>query len=436
ADGKTLASFGHEQPQVKKVVVALCDLPSGKRRGVIAGLGDTGWVSALALSPDGKRLAWAGDGGQLRLHDVATDKQLLELDAKVPARRHVLDCTFSPDGKVLATQLTDRAVLLLDCATGDLRPERGEAAPGPLSPGRYRGSRLAFSADGKTLAAPSSGHLVRLLDPATGQSPPVPDGPTAGLRTLRLARDGREVTAQDMAGHLFRWEVAAGKPLPLTTAEEKVSGVQFQSRDSGVVGVLLDENTLALRTAKDAREISTIALPKLDQRHKLDMEKIDTWAGLLFTPDGRTVVTRGGDRQTLCVWQVGDGKKLREVRVERSGLVEATGSGRWIPGFGIGDVCLAPDGMTLVVYFWGHYGQGRHFGRWDRKDEIILLSLSTGKEVRSWQLPSGPVRRVAVSPDGRVLVVSSLAAGLALWELATGQERASRAGPCEDCLVF
>src|SRR5262249_4295463 len=107
-----------------------------------------------------------------------------------------------------------------------------------------------------------------------------------------------------------------------------------------------------------------------------------------------------------------------------------------IPGFGIGDVCLAPDGMTLVVYFWGHYGQGRHFGRWDRKDEIILLSLSTGKEVRSWQLPSGPVRRVAVSPDGRVLVVSSLAAGLALWELATGQERASRAGPCEDCLVF
>jgi RNA polymerase sigma factor (sigma-70 family) len=436
ADGKTLASFGHEQPQVRKVVVALWDLPSGKRRSVIAGPGGTGWVSALALSPDGKRLAWAGDGGQLRLHDAAADKQLLELDAKVPARRHVLDCTFSPDGKLLATQLTDGAVLLWDSATGDLRPERGEAASGPFSPGRYRGSRLAFSADGQTLAAPSSGHLVRLLDPATGKPLPVPVAPTAGLRTPLLSRDGREVTAQDSSGHLFRWAVATGKPLPLTTGEEKVSGPWFQSRDGGVVAVLRDENTFALRTAKDAREISTLALPKLDQRHKLDMERIDTWAGLLFAPDGRTVVTRGGDRRTLCAWQDGDGKKLRDVRVERSDLVEATGSGRWIPGFGIGDVCLAPDGMTLVVYFWGHYGKGRDFGRWDRKDEIILFSLATGKEVRSWQLPPGPVRRVAVSPSGRVLVVSSPAAGLALWELATGQERAALAGRGEDCLAF
>jgi hypothetical protein len=28
------------------------------------------------------------------------------------------------------------------------------------------------------------------------------------------------------------------------------------------------------------------------------MATIETWAGLLFTPDGRTVIPRGGDRQT------------------------------------------------------------------------------------------------------------------------------------------
>src|SRR5262249_15666872 len=66
ADGKTLASFGHEQPQVKKVVVALCDLPSGKRRGVIAGLGHTGGVSALARSPARQRPAVAARGRPLR----------------------------------------------------------------------------------------------------------------------------------------------------------------------------------------------------------------------------------------------------------------------------------------------------------------------------------------------------------------------------------
>src|SRR5262249_10814744 len=101
-----LATFGHEQGQVKKVCGPLGDVQTGKPRRAITGIGGTAWVSALALSPDGNVLAWASESGQLRLHDLKADKQRFQMDAQLLAKSFVLDCVFSPDGKTLATQLT------------------------------------------------------------------------------------------------------------------------------------------------------------------------------------------------------------------------------------------------------------------------------------------------------------------------------------------
>src|SRR5262249_954973 len=159
-----------------------------------------------------------------------------------------------------------------------------------------------------------------------------------------------------------RWEVATGKPLPITTGT--VQGRKFLSPDGRILAVLKGEDQVALLEGDSGKEIGTIRLPHWGELHKLDMTTIDTWAGLLFTADGRTLITRGADRQTLCLWKVPDGKKLRELRVERDDLVPTTGSGRWIPGFGIGDVALLADGATLAVYFWGHYRRAKPWGHW------------------------------------------------------------------------
>jgi RNA polymerase sigma factor (sigma-70 family) len=68
------------------------------------------WGQAMAFSPDGKRLAWAGDD-LLAVHDAATGEQLL--------RRQGFDASayslaFSPGGTRLATGLSNATVLVWD----------------------------------------------------------------------------------------------------------------------------------------------------------------------------------------------------------------------------------------------------------------------------------------------------------------------------------
>jgi len=56
------------------------------------------WISAIAISPDGKTLASGGLDGTIQLWDLATGT----LQASLPAR-HVTVLAFSPDGRLLAS---------------------------------------------------------------------------------------------------------------------------------------------------------------------------------------------------------------------------------------------------------------------------------------------------------------------------------------------
>jgi RNA polymerase sigma factor (sigma-70 family) len=435
--GGVLVSLGYEEGQVRNVVVGIWDTETGKPRRVIRGIGGKFWLSAVALSTDGKLLAWASESGQFRLHDLAADKQLFQMDREVPETQFIIRCIFSRDG-TLATQLADGTLRLWDSTTGKPRPQKSDLTPEPLPFVRGVPRRqLAFTPDGKTLAAGSSLHLVRLLNLDGGEPGkvlPLKDGHSADVRALLLSSDGREICTQDRRGQVRRWDVATGKPLP-TPMEKAPNGPRFLSADGRILAVCVDDNRVSLRQADSGEEISALRLPALDQRHKLDMQTIDIWSGVLFTPDGQTAVTRGRDRQTLLLWQVSDGKELRPVRVQRQGLVEAIGSGRWIPGFGISDVALLADGATLAVSFWGHYGKANPFDLSNRKDEIIFFALKTGQENGSIRLTEVPPRRLAASPTGRVLATSDGKNTISLLELASGQQRVRFTGQ-GDCLAF
>jgi WD40 repeat protein len=121
------------------------------------GLGDLGNYTVMALSPDGTRLAWAGET-RLLLYDLAGKRPIAEQALAVKARA----VTFSPDGKLLAYGGFDRLAHVLDAATGKalLRLE------GHLSPV----FDLAFAPDSQTLATASLDRSVRLWDARTGEA--------------------------------------------------------------------------------------------------------------------------------------------------------------------------------------------------------------------------------------------------------------------------
>lgn len=54
-----------------------------------------------------------------------------------------------------------------------------------------------------------------------------------------------------------------------------------------------------------------------------------------------------------------------------------------------------------------------------------LCEVATGKLVRIFNIPQPTIRTFAFSADGRMLAITNLDRSISLWEVATGQERAS-----------
>ena len=106
-------------------------------------LGDRQDASLVAFSPDGRLLASAGRGADIRIWDVTTARRLYTLKGHSASA-----ITFSPDGKLLASAETRSGVLLWDVQSGKQQ--------GKLEVPRDRGwirhiYCLAFRPDGKTL---------------------------------------------------------------------------------------------------------------------------------------------------------------------------------------------------------------------------------------------------------------------------------------------
>jgi WD40 repeat protein len=115
-------------------------------------------VSALAFSPDGARLAVAGEDVSLRVIDAAGGKQLMAFaygtlsgSGTNTRTEHI---AFTPDGGKLVTTAQDRHLRLHEAATGKLLGEPFRV-PGGVS-------ALAISADGKTVfTGDNDGRLQR-----------------------------------------------------------------------------------------------------------------------------------------------------------------------------------------------------------------------------------------------------------------------------------
>jgi WD40 repeat protein len=120
-DGKTLATGSWER---RGHPIQLWKVESGES---LSQLGEkTGAVNALAFSPDGKWLAWAGwSWGQnfndIHLWELATGKEI----HRFTGQRGGINClSFSPDGKLLASGAHDSTILIWDVSPAHLMNRR------------------------------------------------------------------------------------------------------------------------------------------------------------------------------------------------------------------------------------------------------------------------------------------------------------------------
>jgi WD40 repeat protein len=108
-DGKNLAFAGGRTVEILNVPN---EIPTVNPKRIIQSFpGHTDTVHAIAFSPDGKRLATASGDGTVNLWDTASGNELLTLKGHTGK---VTGVAFSPDGTKLATCGADKKIIIYD----------------------------------------------------------------------------------------------------------------------------------------------------------------------------------------------------------------------------------------------------------------------------------------------------------------------------------
>ena len=157
-------------------------------------LGEPHGAWALAATPHGKTLAWAGGGKQVTLWEITRpDRQIYP-----PLKTGVWAIALSADGRTLAA--TDDWSIRL-WTTADKQEQT------TLVGHKGRVSSLAFSPDGRILASGGWDKRVTFWDVGTGQARQTYEWDVGAVRAVAFSPDGLLAAAAGDSGRVVVWDV-------------------------------------------------------------------------------------------------------------------------------------------------------------------------------------------------------------------------------------
>jgi serine/threonine protein kinase/Tol biopolymer transport system component len=157
--------------------------------------GHTSRVTALAWSPDSKRVASTSFDKTVRIWDAATGNVLFTYRGHAA---HVNALAWSPDGRRIASASDDYTVQVWDVANGTLLfTYRGHVA---------QVTTLAWSPDGLHLASGSSDKTVQIWNTTSGRGIYTFDAHTDRVNMLAWSPDGRRIASGSTDKKVQVWD--------------------------------------------------------------------------------------------------------------------------------------------------------------------------------------------------------------------------------------
>ena len=384
-----------DRPFVKEAGFALEDaLAHEHERAFIA---SNRSIRAVAMSPDGSKVATGTDDKLVRIWDGRTGKQLFEL-----AHDSIVEqVSFSSDGKRLTTNAGTRRVW--DTDSGRELPAQ-EAGAGSEHD-------QALSSDNKSVDVSRDGtrRLTRSNDDRLGFQ----ETPQGGLVTR--------------SGEVHLWDTVRGSEIiSIQSINPRLSGVF--SPDGGRVLVSFD--AIGSTTTRLLDSANGVEIARLEGQ-------LQPSGGSAFTPDGRLVVTAAANGAAK-VWDVKTGSLVMTLRDAAI--------------YSLQSASFSPDGRSLMttnsqsVQTWsldplavalrgGDNDLLRYRGQVNSvafsPDGTRLVTAAADKTARIWDVRTGAalltllghdaeITSVGFSRDGGHLVTASQDKTVRVWDATTG----------------
>jgi WD40 repeat protein len=264
-DGRTLAANGSDQK------LRLWDLPSGKQSLELPSS-----ASGIGFTPDGRSLFAFGVDSMWEL-DTVKRKRVLGFD-RAAERQALLPTTLSSDG----------ATLVVGDRIWDTKKnvQRHRLAGHPT-----RVVAVAISPDGKTVATACGGPRVYLWDAGTGRFLRDLFERKLEVHSVAFAPDGKTLAAGSQDGVVRIWEVAKAYLI------RECAGPKG---DIVAVAFSPDGKTIAAGSPDGTVRLWEAATGKERQRYKEHQAAV---TALAFSPTGRQLASGAADHTTV-VWDV------------------------------------------------------------------------------------------------------------------------------------
>lgn len=362
-DGQRIASAEQEAEQVWKVL--LWSVENGRPHPLKTQA--TAEISGLAFSPDGQQLAIAS-GNNAEIWQLNSDELLHTLTGHTGEVQRV---AFSPNGQQLATSSNDKTIRLWQVATG-------KSLDIPLTGHHDKVYGVRFLSNDRLVSTSENGEL-RIWDVKSGITLRVLQGHTASC--IAVAHHEKLLFSAGNDGTVRIWET----DLPfqyLHHLSEELAATAFSP----------DNQTVAIGTAEGKVQLYTVPGAELLVETTAHSEGIQR---LAFSANGQYLASASLDH-TAKVWKVKQNQLHEHVTIQHEA--------------GVNNIIFTPDNKQVITAVYG--------------GEVGITTLHTGLTQRQKIATDQDINTVALDRTGQTLLIVA-DKKLQLWDFSKFSDQAS-----------